>query len=361
MDQLLQPGTILRDRYQVIALVGQGGMGAVYQAEDVRLEGRRCALKEVQPVPGASERALAQAQEQFRQEASTLARLDHPNLPKVSDYFSHEERDYLIMDFVAGQDLKALVDEAHAKGRFLSEQRVLGWISQVCDALSYLHSQESPILHRDIKPANIRLTPQGVIKLVDFGLVKPMDADDPNTISVVRGLGTLPYTPLEQYSGGAGHTDARSDIYSLGATLYHLLTGRRPANAQERFLNPQVLKLPREINPAISARTEDCILWAMAMHPDRRPPSVEELRRALFSTEERARFTSMMPVDHGEPALGPALQSNMWLVMLITVLFIAAAALTVTGIQLQPVTPTGPTPIVTTTRVPTRPIPSVAP
>jgi len=359
MERLLEPGTVLRDRYKVVALVGQGGMGAVYEAEDLRLEGRRCALKEVQPLPGATERALVQAQEQFRQEASTLARLDHPNLPKVSDYFSHEGRDYLIMDFVAGQDLKALVDEAHAKGRFLPEQRVLGWISQVCDALSYLHSQGPSILHRDIKPANIRLTPQGLIKLVDFGLVKPLDEDDPNTISVVRGLGTLPYTPLEQYSGAVGHTDARSDIYSLGATLYHLLTGRRPANAQERFLNPQILASPREINPAMSARTEDCILWAMAMHPDRRPASVKELRHALFSTEERARLPSAVPVDPGDQALSQAVQANVRLILVVMALAATATALTVAGIRLQPVTPPGPTP--TATQVPTRPIPSVAP
>lgn len=359
MKQLLQPETILRDRYKVEALVGQGGMGAVYQAEDLRLEGRQCALKEVQPLPGASARALAQAQEQFRQEASTLARLDHPNLPKVSDYFSHEGHDYLIMDFVAGQDLKALVDEAHVKGHFLPEQRVLGWSSQVCDALSYLHSQEPSILHRDIKPANIRLTPQGFIKLVDFGLVKPLDADDPNTISVMRGLGTLPYTPLEQYSGAAGHTDVRSDVYSLGATLYHLLTGRRPANAQERFLDPQTLVPPREINPAISARTEDCILWAMAMHPDQRPASVEDLRRALFSTEEQARYSSAVPIDHGDQALSQAIRANVRLILLVMVLAATAAILTLTRIQLQPVTPPGPTP--TATQVPTRPIPSVAP
>jgi len=359
VEQLLPPGTILRSRYKVVALVGQGGMGAVYQAEDLRLEGRQCALKEVQPLPGATARALAQAQEQFRKEASTLARLDHPNLPKVSDYFSEAGRDYLIMDFVAGQDLKALMDEAHAKGRFLSEQRVLSWISQVCDALSYLHGQEPPILHRDIKPANIRLTPQGFIKLVDFGLVKPLDEDDPNTISVMRGLGTLPYTPLEQYSGTGGHTDVRSDIYSLGATLYHLLTGRRPANAQERFLDPRALTPPRELNPAISARTEDCILWAMAMHPDQRPASVEVWRRALFSTEERASFPSVMPLNQREPSFSQALQANGRLIILVLVLTVAAVAVTVSGIQVQPAAIPSPTP--TATQFPTRPIPSVAP
>ena len=359
MDQLLEPGAVLRSRYKIIALVGQGGMGAVYQAEDLRLEGRQCALKEVRPQPRATARVLTQSQEQFRHEASTLARLDYPNLPKVSDFFSEEGQDYLVMDFVAGQDLKMLVDEAHAQGKFLPEQRVLAWISQLCDALTYLHSQEPPILHRDIKPANVKLTPQGLIKLVDFGLVKPLDPDDPDTLTVMRGLGTLPYTPLEQYSGAAGHTDVRSDVYSLGATLYHLLTGRRPANAQERFLNPHALTPPREINPAISARTEDCILWAMSMHPEQRPPSVEALRRVLFSTEERARYASTIRADYGDQVLSQALQANTPLVLLVILLTIAAVVLTVAGIRLQPAPLPAVTP--TPTHVPTRAIPSVAP
>jgi serine/threonine protein kinase len=276
----LSIGTVLRDRYKVVELVGHGGMGAVYRADDLRLEGRQCAVKEVIPESGASPAALEQAQEQFRREASTLARLDHPNLPKVSDFFSDDGRDYLVMDFVPGRDLKQLMDESRRRGQFLDEELVLAWAEQLCQALIYLHGQDPPILHRDIKPANVKLTPAGTIKLVDFGLVKLMALDDARTITILQGRGTVQYTPLEQYGGDTGHTDARSDIYCLGATLYHLLTNQPPIDAKQRFLKPDSLPAPHELNPRLSPQTENAILWAMSMHPDDRPASVAE---ALFT------------------------------------------------------------------------------
>jgi len=276
-------GTVLRSRYKIVELVGQGGMGAVYRAEDLRLEGRQCAIKEVGLDIEASPSLQAQAREQFHREASVLARLDHPNLPKVSDYFSEGDRDYLVMDFVSGRDLKELVDEARRQGRFLEEKQVLAWAEQLCDALEYLHSQDPPVLHRDIKPANIKLTPGGIIKLVDFGLVKLLAPDDARTITILQGRGTVQYTPLEQYGGDTGHTDVRSDIYALGATLYHLLTNQPPADAKQRFLKPDSLIPPRSLNPNLSPRVERAILWAMEMHPDDRPASVAELRKELFA------------------------------------------------------------------------------
>ncbi|MFQ6058700.1 MAG: serine/threonine-protein kinase [Anaerolineae bacterium] len=326
MIRALPPGTVLRSRYKIIKLVGQGGAGAVYQAEDLRLEGRMCALKEVCPEPGASPSTLAQAQQQFHREASTLARLDHPNLPKVSDYFSQDERDYLVMDFVAGPNLKEMVDEARRKHQFLSEEQVLAWARQLCDALRYLHSQDPPVLHRDIKPANIKLTPQGQIKLVDFGLVKPMDPNDPRTVTAVRGLGSLPYTPLEQYGGGLGHTDVRSDIYSLGATLYHLLTGRAPATAQERFLEPDALPSPRSLNPRISPRTEQVILQAVAMHPDQRPATVAALQEALFSSTPLPELFAASPVSG--PSLWVAVMDNAQFIALVLALLLLAILVT---------------------------------
>src|SRR5690606_35264384 len=145
-----------------------------YMASDLLLEGRKTAIKEVglETFGPEGDPLTEQARLQFYREASTLARLDHPNLPKVSDYFSHNGRDYLVMDFVPGRDLKEILDEARAQGRFLSEALVLGWAEQLGEALDYLHSQNPPVVHRDIKPANIKLTPSGQIKLVDFGLVK---------------------------------------------------------------------------------------------------------------------------------------------------------------------------------------------
>ncbi|MEJ2212058.1 MAG: protein kinase, partial [Anaerolineae bacterium] len=161
MDQGLQPGTVLRERYEILGLIDQGGMGAVYKAADVRLPGRLCAVKEILPVPGIGAEALAQARRQFLEEASTLARLDHPGLPKVSDYFTLDldgapaGRDYLVMDYVPGRNLEQVAQEARRQGRFLDEEEVLRWTDQLCAALEYLHTQEPPVLHRDVKPANI--------------------------------------------------------------------------------------------------------------------------------------------------------------------------------------------------------------
>ncbi len=278
----LSPGTILRNRYRIIGLIGAGGMGAVYLADDARLDGRRCAVKE-QVLDGE----LAQSgRKQFHQEASILARLDHPGLPKVSDYFVDEAsgRDYLVMDYVPGQNLEQLVKKAQQEGGFLAEDTVLMWMDQLCDILTYLHTRQPMVLHRDIKPANIKLTPENRLKLVDFGLAKPFDPSDPRTVTGLQGLGSLPYTPLEQYVGHLGHTDARADLYALGATCYHLVTGRTPPSAHERFLNPAVLEPPQALNPALSEKMSEAILWAMQLHPDNRAPSVAAWRAALTGT-----------------------------------------------------------------------------
>ena len=196
MPVLLEAGTVLRSRYEIIEFISQGGMGAIYKAEDSVLEGRMCAVKEMWTDTSTSPGDLEQAQGQFRREASVLARLDHPNLPKVSDYFTEGQRDYLVMDFVPGKDLKEIMDQARSKGDLLPERQVLGWARQILDAVEYLHTQDPPVLHRDIKPANIKLTPLGTIKLVDFGLVKLMAADEERTITVLQGRGTAQYTPL---------------------------------------------------------------------------------------------------------------------------------------------------------------------
>ncbi len=348
----LSPGTILWSRYRIIQLVGQGGMGAIYQAEDIRLEGRLCALKEVISEPDATAERQEQIQAQFHREASILARLDHPNLPKVSDYFLYNGRDYLVMDFVPGRDLRDLLEEAHSQGHFLPEEQVLTWAEQLCDALEYLHSQDPPVLHRDIKPANIKLTPSGTIKLVDFGLVKLMAPDDNRTVTVLQGRGTVQYTPLEQYGGDTGHTDVRSDIYSLGATLYHLLTAQPPLEAKQRFLKPGTLPTIRELNPQVSAHVEQAIAHAMAMHPDDRPSSVAEFRAELFGKKaapawgargimdriagERA---SAYPPTTGDTTWRDALWHNRLLLLLLGLLLALAVAVTALPAE-RPVAPT---------------------
>ncbi len=284
MSNILTPGVILWSRYRILDLVGQGGMGAIYQAEDLRLEGRLCAIKEVIPNPGVSPEHQKQTQAAFQREASVLARLDHVNLPKVSDFFFFNGRDYLVMDFVPGQDLREVIENHRHKKKFIPEKQVLTWAKQLINALEYLHQQNPPVLHRDIKPSNIKLTPNGVIKLVDFGLVKLMQPDDNRTVTVLQGRATIQYAPVEQIGGDVGHTDARSDIYSLGATVYQLLTNEPPLDAKTRYLRAYKhsdLSI-RKINSAVSMQTEQAVHHAMGLHPEDRPKNVQQFRRELL-------------------------------------------------------------------------------
>jgi serine/threonine protein kinase len=277
----LKAGEVLRGRYRINRIIGQGGMGSIYLADDQRLEGRQCALKEVEHDRTLTPELLREGRDQFFREATVLARLDHPNLPKVSDFFSVGNRDYLVMDFVPGKDLRTLMIEARQANSFLDENDVLNWASQLADALTYMHNQDPPILHRDIKPSNLKLTPSGLLKLVDFGLVKLL-APGEVTITILQGQGTALYTPLEQYGGDQSHTDVRSDIYAFGATLYHLLTNQPPPDARDRFLDPETFIPPRQINPELSQRTERAIQWAMSLHPDERPDNVEQFQQSLI-------------------------------------------------------------------------------
>lgn len=291
----LETGGVLRDRYRIKQFISRGGMGSIYLAEDLRLEGRLCAVKEIRLDLSLSDETLDQTRAQFQREATVLARLDHPNLPKVSDFFSEEHSDFLVMDYVPGEDLRSLMLEARQQGDFLPEQEVLAWAGQIAGALGYLHSQDPPILHRDIKPSNLKLTPNGVVKLVDFGLVKILAAQE-DTITIVQGRGTALYTPLEQYGGDTGHTDVRSDVYALGATLYHLLTNTAPIEARERFLNPNGMPTLRTLNPELSPRTERAISWALNLHPEERPQSIQAFQQALLGQlEPQARMNGRLP------------------------------------------------------------------
>jgi len=277
MSSQLKINDLIRDRYKIKRIIGQGGMGCIYQAEDIRLKGRICALKEVEHDRTLDEKLHKEAHVQFKQEATILARLDHPNLPKVSDFFSIGNHDYLIMDYIPGDDLRMLMLKAKHQGKFLREKQVREWANQLANALIYLHTQNPPIVHRDIKPSNLKLTAAGMLKLVDFGLVKLM-APGEMTITIIQGQGTALYTPLEQYGGDGSHTDIRSDIYSFGATLYHLLTNTPPSDARARFIDPDVLVPPRQLNKNISLQIERAIIWAMSLHPDERPQSITQLR-----------------------------------------------------------------------------------
>ncbi len=286
MAPSLKTGELLHARYRIRERIGQGGAGSIYLADDTRLEGRLCALKEVEYDRALPEDIREEARQQFLREATILARLDHPNLPKVSDFFSSGPRDYLVMDYVPGEDLRTIMLEARRNKTFIPESEVLKWARQIGNALAYLHGLQPAIVHRDIKSSNLKMTPSGLIKLVDFGLVKVMYPDQEMTITVIQGQGTALYTPLEQYGSDETHTDTRTDIYSFGATLYHLLTNEPPPDARKRFIQPASLVAPRDINPAISARTEKAVLWAMALHPDDRPASIEAFNNFLFDQGE---------------------------------------------------------------------------
>jgi len=281
MKNILNPGEVIKERYKINEIIGQGGMGCVYLADDLRLAGRLCAIKAIHYEQNLPEDVINQTRDQFKREATVLAMLDHPNLPKVSDFFSDEEKDYLVMDYVPGKDLRTLMQEERKKGKFLSEREVLNWAGQIADSLIYLHSQSPVILHRDIKPSNIKLTPNGIIKLVDFGLVKLLVSGE-KTITVVHGHGSAYYTPLEQYGGDTGHTDPRSDVYSFGSTLYHLLSNKAPVEARQRFLESAEDQRISDINKKISPRTERAIALAMNVHPDKRIQSVVEFKEALL-------------------------------------------------------------------------------
>lgn len=312
-------GMVLRERYRLEAAVGEGGMGTVYLAEDLRLPGRRCAVKHV-AWHGHRAAGIARAEgERFLREAAILARLDHPALPKVSDYFESDDGAWLVMDFVAGQDLRAILVDALSRRRQLDERQVVRWAEDVCGALTYLHAQDPPIAHRDIKPANVKLTPDGQIKLVDFGLAHPVEAADGRTVTVVTGAGSRPYQPIEQYGDGA-HIDARADVYALGATLYHFLTGHAPPSAQERFLGRPLEPL-QVLRPDVSSPVAHAVASAMALHPDDRPASAEALRRLL---------TGAVPAGRLEPASGwiDALRANAPLAAVTAILAAAAIALT---------------------------------
>lgn len=345
---MLTPGTILQSRYTILGTLGRGGMGAVYLAEDRRLPGRRCAIKENLPDPNVNPQAILQARQQLRTEAHILARLDHPNLPKASDYFTEAGSEYLVMDYVEGEDLESALQRT---GKPLPEKSALIWADQVLDALEYLHNQHpQPIIHRDIKPANIRLTPQGKVKLVDFGLVKLLDPKDPRTKTTLRGLGTPEYAPLEQYTTGAGHTDARSDIYSLGATLYHLLTNVAPPDVHQRMLNPSLLAPPRQPNRQLSGDTEQVVLRAMEVYPDHRYQTAKEMRQALLGKAPPSPPSPKPTVVVAPPATRPSpLRLTPFLLVTLAVLLVGVVLVMASGLIKSRPAPTPTTVVVRAT------------
>ncbi|HEV2668892.1 MAG TPA: serine/threonine-protein kinase [Blastocatellia bacterium] len=285
---MLAPNTLLQGRYLVMRLLGQGGMGAVYQATD-RKFGNAVALKET----FYNDLQLRKA---FSHEARLLNRLRHAALPVVTDYFAIGERQFLVMQYIPGKDLEQLLADRKAQnqGVFMTSQ-VLRWADQLLDALEYLHSQKPPIIHRDIKPQNLKLTPRGEVILLDFGLAKGIVTHQSQVSQSIRGY-TPNYASLEQIRGTG--TDARSDIYSIGATMYHLLTGEMPQDALTRIAailmsQPDPLKPISSMNPEVPDPVAQVIEKSMAAHPDQRYSSAAAMRQALRSVASSAQPASL--------------------------------------------------------------------
>ena len=275
---LLPEGTLLEKRYFIKNILGKGGMGAVYLAEDRRLDGRYVAVKEMlitTKVDNGLEKAIAQ----FKKEAHMLAKLDHPHLPKVIDYFEDGEKQYLVMEYIKGKTLKELIEE---KEEPFSEEEVIKWGLDISSALAHLHDHSPPIVFRDLKPQNIMINSSGQLKLIDFGIAK-IFAPTEETDTFIQAKGSMGYCPPEQCSP-KGKTDPRTDIYSLAATLHYLLTKRNPSDL------PFVFPPLRELRKDASEELEKVLLKALELDCDDRYKNthdlIEDLRKVLPEKSE---------------------------------------------------------------------------
>lgn len=276
LDELtmLAADTVLQGRYRIIRQLGQGGMGAVYEAVDERLD-TTVALKETLFTDD-------KLRKQFEREARLLARMHHPALPRVSDHFNESDGQFLVMQYIAGEDLAEML--AQRQGPF-SQGEVLRWAEQLCDALDYLHTQDPQIIHRDIKPQNLKLTARGQIVLLDFGLAKGSAGQMSVVTTSASIFGYTPnYAPLEQIQGLG--TDPRSDIYALSATLFHLLTNVKPPDALSRasaIVNglPDPLPLANVVNLQVSAAVAAVLSRGMSQKRDDRFASASAMSEAL--------------------------------------------------------------------------------
>ena len=274
MNEVVARGSVLQSRYRIVKEVGRGGMGAVYEAFDLRLE-HTVAVKQIL-------RTHEKLWKDFEREARLLARLNHPALPRVTDYFVEGNRAFFVMQFIDGCDMGNLI--AERSGPF-PRNAVIVWADQLLDALMYLHSHERQIIHRDIKPHNLKITKTGQLALLDFGLAKrrPLAPFGENGCHSIRGY-TPSYAPLEQIQNQG--TSPQTDIYALGATLYHLITGVKPADSVTRataLLNarPNPLRPADQINPAAGRHLAEILERAMSQSAADRFGSAREFREAL--------------------------------------------------------------------------------
>jgi serine/threonine protein kinase len=270
---MLPANQLLQDRYLILKKLAQGGQSAVYLVADTLNQSAQYAMKEMSEselTPAERTQALAD----FQREADMLRLLNHPALAKVHASFVEDGKHYMVMEYVEGRNLEVTLEET---GKPLPESQVVNWGTALAEVLAYLHSQQPPIIYRDLKPSNIILQPDGKVKLIDFGIARfHQTGQSKDTVC----LGTDGYAPIEQYSG---KTEPRSDIYALGATLYHLLTNKVAVAAPTRIANVDSFVAPRQVNPDISKGMEAVILRAMEVHPTQRYDDAEEMLAALES------------------------------------------------------------------------------
>jgi serine/threonine protein kinase/Tol biopolymer transport system component len=298
----LERGTLLHKRYRIVEILGQGGMGSVYRAVDENL-GVDVAVKENLFTTDEYSR-------QFRLEAVILAGLRHPNLPRVSDHFSvGEQGQYLVMDFIEGEDLRQRMERLGT----ISEEDAVMVGAAMCDALTHLHTRKPTILHRDIKPGNVKITPEGSIFLVDFGLAKLVQGPEATTTGA-RAM-TPGYSPPEQY--GTARTDPRTDVYSLGATLYAALSGVIPEDGLARAMENAQLTPLRRRNPKVSRRVAATIEKAMEVDPGDRFQTADSFKKELLNAGARTErptgeFTVPPPPDlaHAATSMPAALHGQ---------------------------------------------------
>ncbi|MCS6993470.1 MAG: PQQ-binding-like beta-propeller repeat protein [Anaerolineales bacterium] len=267
----LKPGTNLVNRYLIQEVIGVGGMGSVYRARDLHFPNvvKLVAVKEM--INQAPDPLVRQTIVQnFEREANILATLSHPSIPRIYDYFTLDNRSYLVEEFINGRDLEVVLNQTEG---FLPEEQVLDWAIQLCDVLSYLHNHKpDPIIFRDMKPSNVMVNQYNHIVLVDFGIAKPFQAGQKGTM-----IGTEGYSPPEQYRGEAS---IQADIYALGATLHHLLTRRDPRLEPPFSFGERPI---RKINPSVSVEVETVINTALQYNVEDRFKTVDDFKQALIS------------------------------------------------------------------------------
>ncbi len=273
--QQLQTGSILENRYLIQGVLGVGGMGAVYRARDLHFPNvtKLVAVKEM-IIQARDPMVRGTIVRNFEREANILATLDHPAIPRIYDYFTHNERSYLVLEYINGKDLEAVTQEAEG---FFSEQKVVQWAIELCDVLAYLHNHNpEQIIFRDMKPSNVMINAHNHVVLIDFGIAKPFQDNQKGTM-----IGTEGYAPPEQYRGEATHL---VDIYALGATLHHLLTRRDPRLEPPFSFGERLI---HEINPKVTQDLERVVYKALQYNPTDRYQSALEMKTALLEAAQR--------------------------------------------------------------------------